>query len=126
MSEPWPSIIDRYRGTQRAVTDGPFKTALAGIERVALFIADGPLSTALFGWTSMHDLCIQQVDIEPFSGPFLRVSPLPSGLIKFRYVDTRIEERQWKRVVLPDTAIARLTAFLDQLRWVPSVKLVVD
>jgi hypothetical protein len=120
MSEPWTSIVVRLRRNQKAMTGGAFQAALDGIEQLASFIADGPLNSSLFGWTSMYDLCVQQVDIAPCTGPYLRVSPLSSGLIEFRYIDTAIAERQWRRVVPPDAAAARLTTFLDQLRWVAS------
>ncbi|GLQ78040.1 hypothetical protein GCM10007881_15560 [Mesorhizobium huakuii] len=65
----------------------------------------------------MFDLCIQQVDVEPYSGPYLRVSPLHSGRIEFRYVDTRIARRQWHREATPDAVVRRFVHFMDQLGW---------
>ncbi len=65
----------------------------------------------------MFDLCIQQVDVEPYSGPFLRVSPLDSGQVEFRYVDTAITPRQWHRETMPDAVVPRLNRFMDQLGW---------
>jgi len=67
----------------------------------------------------MHDLCIQQVAVEPGSGPFLRISPQQDGDLEFRYQDTGIKARQWSRMVPPDQAAGRLDDFLDQLHWVP-------
>jgi len=94
-----------------------FGEALQAIEDLADTIATGPLSSVLFGWVSMFDLCIQQTDAFPFSGQYLKVSPLPSGLIEFRYIDTAIQERQWCREVPPEAVIPRFAAFLEQLRW---------
>jgi hypothetical protein len=91
------------------------------LQQLAEHIAAGPLAAVLFGWTSMHDLCIQQSDVTPFSGPFLRVRALPTGMIEFRYEDTRIPERQWRREVPPAGVIGRFEAFLDQLRWVSRI-----
>jgi hypothetical protein len=81
-------------------------------------VADGPLSSILFGWVSMFDLCIQQTDAPPFSGPYLRVAPLPSGAVEFRYIDTAIQQRQWHRQVPPSAVIPRFQIFIGQLGWV--------
>jgi hypothetical protein len=47
----------------------------------------------------MFDLCIQQNAVPPYSGPYLRVSPLPSGMVAFTLVDTSIGNRPWHREV---------------------------
>lgn len=115
-SWPWPRIVDRYqsrRDGRKAET-----TALDGIEALAVMVAEGALSSALFGWVSMFDLCIQQMDVPPYSGPYLRIAPLASGAVEFRYIDTAIPQRQWHREVPPSAVIPRFQAFLDQLGWV--------
>ena len=66
----------------------------------------------------MFDLCIQQTDAPPCSGPYLKVSPLASGWVEFRYVDTAVVARQWHRKVPPDAVTARFRAFLEQLHWI--------
>ena len=114
----WPHIVGRYRirpGNPSAI---PFSSALDGIETLAVTIADGPLSSKLFGWVSMFDLCVQQTDAAPYRGAYLRVAPLASGAIEFRYFDTAIPERQWHREVPPEAVVPRFDAFLEQLRWV--------
>lgn len=116
MSEPWADIVAKFNRKQ-SLWDGPFSLAFAGVEQVAVFIANGPLNSALFGWTAMHDLCIQQTNVQPYTGPFLRISPLVSGEIEFRHVNTAIASRQWSRVVPVDDAVNRLNAFLGQIRW---------
>jgi hypothetical protein len=118
MIRPWPSIVAYFQKLRSAIDHDGYRVALAGIEQLASFVADGPLGAALFGWTSMHDLCIQQTNTAPYNGPYLRVSPLHSGMIAFRYLDTAIEARQWHRVVPPEGAVGRFTTFLDQLHWV--------
>lgn len=114
---PWSTIVERYlshRGERHAEQ---FERALTAVEELAREIATGPLSAALFGWTSMFDLCIQQTDASPGAGPYLRVSPSPSGHVEFRYFDTMVPQRQWHREVPPDAVLPRLTAFMDQLHW---------
>jgi hypothetical protein len=120
MSQPWPNIVATLR-QKRALGEQGFSSAIAGIEQVATLIAEGPLQPALFGWTSMHDLCVQQTDTAPYSGPFLRLSPLCSGMVDFRYIDTAIAHRQWHRSVTADATPAQFMTFLDQLGWIPRV-----
>lgn len=120
MSEPWANIIAIF-GQKRTLGDETFRSAIAGVEQLAILIAEGPLNRSLFGWTSMHDLCVQQTDTAPYAGPYLRMSPLPSGMVDFRYIDTAIADRQWQRAVPADAAPAQLVTFLDQLGWTPGI-----
>jgi len=70
----------------------------------------------------MHDLCVQQTDQSPYSSPYLRISPLNSGDVAFRYFDTYVTNRQWHRVVAAaDTVSAALYSFLNDLNWVGPV-----
>jgi len=66
----------------------------------------------------MFDLCVQQTDTPPQSGPYLRISPLHSGTVEFRYIDTAIADRQWHREAMAEDVVSRLDRFLDQLRWI--------
>jgi len=119
-SMSWPAIVKRYgfrRGDRLA---DHFPQALEAIEGLAIAIADGPLSSILFGWASMFDLCIQQTDAFPGSGPYLKISPLASGNVEFRYYDTAVPQRQWHREVPPEAVIPRFRAFLEQLHWLAS------
>lgn len=116
-SMPWSTIVERYRLRREDMLAGLYGEALGAIEELANSIASGPTAAILFGWTSMFDLCIQQTDAFPGSGPYLKVSPLPSGMVEFRYIDTAIEDRQWHREVPPEAVAARFLAFLDQLGW---------
>jgi hypothetical protein len=80
-------------------------------------------ASGLYPWTSMADLCLQQVASgKPYDGPFLRISPRSDGTVEFRYLDTSVATRQWHRVVKADDAFARLESFIEQLHWFPRLK----
>lgn len=84
-------------------------------------IAASPLASGLFVQTFMFDLRISQT---PFNSdvlrPHLRISPLQSGLIEFRYVDTMVKADQWHRTVESTDVLPRFLKFLDQLHWFPA------
>ena len=72
----------------------------------------------LFAWTSAFDLYIVQTPVTyPYDGPYLKISPIRDGLLEFRYIDTPIEAKQWRRVVAGADGFARLERFLKQLHW---------
>ena len=121
MSEPWANIVATF-GQKRMLGDDAFRTAVADKEQVAILISEGALCHSLFAWTSMHDPCVQQTDTPPYAGPYLRLSPLPSGMVDLRYIDTAVADRQkWQRTVTADAAPAQLSSFLNQLGWTPGI-----
>ena len=120
MIQTWAAILAVMRSRDTAQASPEFRRALGGTEALAALIAEGPLASELFGWTSMFDLCIQQTETAPYSGPYLRVSPLVSGVVEFRYVDTAKTERQWRRQEKPAAVIARFEIFICQLGWASS------
>jgi hypothetical protein len=66
----------------------------------------------------MHDLHIIQTRATyPYDGPQLVISPRDDGAVEFRYVDTPIASKQWRRIVPGSEAFARLQRFADDLRW---------
>ncbi|MCV2366475.1 hypothetical protein LNV23_23880, partial [Paucibacter sp. DJ1R-11] len=112
VNKPWSAIVAHY-----AEYDGP---SMQAMHALAERIASGPLATGLYAWTSMFDLCITQTEaVYPYTGPYLKVSPLADGQIEFRYLDTMEQGKQWHRVVEPEAAIARLLEFLKNLHWFP-------
>ena len=117
MAETWNNIGNRFHELRESCRDATRSAALASIEKLVAHIAKGPLASALYGWSSMSDLCVQQLDVQPFSGPFLRVSPQADGAVEFRYHDTAIEDRQWTKRVPPEGVVGRFDAFLEQLHW---------
>ena len=113
MTKPWADIADRYRW----LAEGGMN--IGAMLRLVEQIEASPYARGLHAWTSMHDLCIVQVPCTyPYDGPFLRISPLFDGTIEFRYVDTPMFEKQWRRLVREGDAFERLERFIDQLHWV--------
>jgi hypothetical protein len=55
----------------------------------------------------------------PYNGPYLRISPRFDGTLELRYIDTHIEDKQWRRAVDQDHAFARLERFMEQVLWIP-------
>jgi len=86
-------------------------------------IISSDLSSALYGHTSCHTLYIYQVDQEypiHYSSQKLEISPnLKTRKIEFRFIDTPIEKKQWRRIENPiaQTLIDRLVGFINQVGW---------
>lgn len=124
LPRPWTEIVNAYREIEESVSPKKrtshelFWKAHSAVGDLASHIAQGPLGLALFGWKSMHDLGIQQTNVDTFTTSHLRVSPQDDGTVEFRYVDTNIKSRQWSRTVPHDGVIGRFEAFLDQLHWI--------
>jgi hypothetical protein len=113
MTKPWGEIERFYRW----LVDGGLH--VRGMLRLVEQIEASQYARALHAWTSMHDLCIVQVPCSfPYDGPYLRISPLFDGTIEFRYIDTAVFEKQWRRFVREEDAFQRLERFIDQLHWV--------
>jgi hypothetical protein len=117
VEDAWTNISERLRILREHAPCGRWADAVSGVAQLADHIGAGRARASLFGWTSMHDLCVQQTDVAPYSGPFLRVRPLDTGMVEFRYHDTAIPGRQWFREVPPAGVMGRFEAFLDQLGW---------
>ena len=112
MTKDWPSIVARYAEAHTA------DVAINGVATLARHIQETELSSGLFGWTSMFDLCITQTAVSyPYDGPYLRVKPLLNGMVEFRYLDTLVQDQQWQRTVAASETVARLRGFLAQLHW---------
>jgi hypothetical protein len=117
MTKDWASIVARYAEVAH------LSPSIDGVAALARHIHETVLSSALFGWTSMFDLCITQTEVTyPYDGPFLRVRPQPDGLVEFRYIDTQIEANQWHRRVPAEQVIPRLNSFIGQLHWLVEQK----
>jgi hypothetical protein len=115
VNQPWSKIVARYEEY------GGDSSAIRAMLVLSLRIANSPLASGLYGWTSMFDLCITQTEVtHPYNGPYLKVSPLNSGLVEFRYIDTHEVNKQWHRAVEPKDAVPRLLTFLTQLLWFPA------
>jgi len=110
--KPWANIRDYFE--ELANLSDSF-------EAMAILVTEIERSRykeGLFGWTSMHDLCIAQTSVTyPHLEPYLRISPISAGQLEFRYVDTHNEKKQWQRVVHGSDGFHRLERFLAQLHW---------
>jgi hypothetical protein len=114
--QPWSRIVEHY---ERYAEGSLSLRELAVLAR--LVGNSPPLAHGLFGWTSMHDLCVVQTEVTyPYHGPKLIVSPLATGQIELRYIDTPDKTKHWHRIVDADQAVPQLLKFLDQLRWFPA------
>lgn len=112
MHRPWPEILVYYQNLEDMIPSGSGMLAIC--ERIAL----SDLARGIYGWTSMHELCITQTPVTyPNTGAYLRISPLRDGRIEFRYFDTMVPQGQWHRVELQTNATARLLSFFAQMGW---------
>ena len=111
MIRPWEEIQSFYA----TLGDNESSRAMTQLVRE---IESSRYKEGLFAWTSMFDLCIVQTPVTyPYDGPYLKISPVNDGQLEFRYIDTRSEAKQWRRVVAGPDAFARLERLLEQLHW---------
>ena len=112
MIKPWEDIRDYFGKLSRL---GASFEAMANLARE---IELSRYKEGIFGWTSMHDLCIVQTHVTyPHYRPFLKISPIADGQLEFRYIDSYDEKKQWHRVVDGAEGFRRLERFLEQLHW---------
>lgn len=118
VTRPLREIIEHYAAAQTEST--------AALHDLASRIEASGLAEGLHGWTSMFDLYIAQTEVTyPYDGPYLRISPTGSNSLEFRFVDTRITAKQWKRTAPATAAWDRLISFLEQLNWFVNVDQVI-
>ena len=123
MTRPWKSIRKRYADITAAQHEADSVLYFKAMLNLVTAIEQSRYATGLHGWTSMHDLYIDQTPVNyPYDGPRLKISPLHEGKLEFRYIDTPLEAKQWHRVVDQSEGFARLEKFLKQLHWFTTVK----
>lgn len=116
-TRPWADILKAYIefASHSSLTA---KLPISGMIELVKAIQDSRYASGVQAWTSMHDLCIVQTPVyHPYSGPYLRISPIEGGKLDFRYVDTPRIEQQWHRVVDQKDGFKRFEKFLEQLHW---------
>ena len=112
MIKPWANIRDYFEELAN------LSDSFEAMANLVTEIERSRYKEGLFGWTSMHDLCIAQTSVTyPHLEPYLRISPISAGQLEFRYVDTHNEKKQWQRVVHGSDGFHRLERFLEQLHW---------
>lgn len=111
MIRPWEEIHTFYATLKQTDSNRAMVQLVREIE-------SSRYKEGLFAWTSAFDLCIVQTPVTyPYDGPYLKISPIQDGQLEFRYIDTPIEAKQWRRVVAGADGFARLERFLEQLHW---------
>lgn len=111
MIRPWEEIHTFYTTLKQTESNRAMVQLVREIE-------SSRYKEGLFAWTSAFDLCIVQTPVTyPYDGPHLKISPIKDGQLEFRYIDTPIEAKQWRRVVAGADGFARLERFLEQLHW---------
>jgi hypothetical protein len=96
-----------------------FQSPLKGMVELVERLETSRYASGVWAWTSMTDLCLAQMPIidDPYSAPYLKISPHLNGNVEFRYLDTHVGSRQWHRVVSEAEAFSRLEKFFEQLHW---------
>jgi hypothetical protein len=118
MHRKWKELAEKY--TDSATYRKDWQRSHKAMSELCEYINSSHMNDALFGHTSMHSLFISQIPVSypPHpSTPWLRIEPLDDSKVEFRYVDTRIDERQWNRVVDAEKVIDRFKRFITQLDW---------
>ena len=112
MIESWVAIRCHYADlASRDPRLAPMRDLVEQIEA-------SPALSRLYAWTSMGDLHIVQTPVSyPYDGPKLVIAPTGDGSVEFRYLDTPIESKQWRRVAPGPAAFSRLQEFTEQLHW---------
>jgi hypothetical protein len=66
MTKTWSRNVARYDDESSP------DASVASVAELARYIQKSDLSSGLFGWTSMYDLCITQTEVwYPYDGPYL-------------------------------------------------------
>ena len=117
MTKPWKKIDQFYSELPVGVP------AFDSMRSLVKQIVGSAYENGIYAWTSMHDLCIVQNEVEyPYNGPYLRISPQQNGNVEFCYVDTYIKNKQWRRVVSGEKSFDRLCRFFNELHWFSPMK----
>ena len=118
MHRNWDDLAKSYDDSANFRDE--WRAAHVAMANLCRFIEASVLRTALFGFKSHHELSISQRAYEfppPLDAVFLKIHPLVDGEIEFLYEDTRIIERQWRRIDQADRTITRFNRFIDQIGW---------
>ena len=114
----WPILAEHYDDAAGYMPE--WKAAHESMARLCRYIDASPMKSGLHGHTSMHQLRIAQVEYEfppDPTIPWLTIEPKANDQIEFCYLDTNIEERQWRRITAPANVLDRFRNTVRQLGW---------
>ena len=113
-TEPWASIVERYRELAAAIEDEAF----AGMHTLVRQLASSPYAAGLYPYTSMHALVVAQTSEVLEGQERLRVEPRGTR-IWFEYPGGRAAQPDWSTSCEPGEAFATVGRFLDRVGWFP-------
>ena len=99
MIKPWEEIYRFYVTLEQIYATLEQTESSRAMAQLVREIAASRYKEGLLAWTSAFDLCIVQTMTNPYDGPYLKISPVKDGQLGFRYIDTPVEAKQWRRVV---------------------------
>ena len=118
MIKPWEEIYRFYVTLEQIYATLEQTEGSRAMAQLVREIELSRYKEGLRAWTSAFDLCIVQMPVTyPYDGPYLKISPVKDGQLEFRYIDTPLEAKQWRRVVAGADGFARLERFLEHLHW---------
>lgn len=110
LTRPWSDLATHFRN--------PEEPACTAIAELCDYIDARSIRSGVHGWQSMYTLCVVQIPVAyPYEGPRLQIEPVSYGTVEFRYIDTHVRQRMWKRTEPLDRVIARFRKTIIQLRW---------
>ena len=114
-TQPWQKIAEFYRSIAEK---NDFFQPMA---RLAKQIELSKYANGLYGWTSMHTLCISQILEADSDKEVLRISrDVQSGALVFDFQETGStlpKYQHWTRRCSPDEGFSRLESFLRLKKW---------
>ena len=118
MQQNWRDLAESYRELAELRPDWVSYPALGDL---CAKTASSNFGSALYADISIDKLIIAQVPITRSLRPeiqILTIEPVDRDQIEFRFFDTWIEKKQWKRSVPSNAAYERFVRFLRQVGWV--------
>jgi len=118
VQQNWQEVAVSYRELAELK---PGWLSIQALGDLCMKVASSGLGNALYADISIDKLIIAQVPITRSLRPeiqVLTIEPVDRDQIEFRFFDTPIEKKQWKRSVPSNAAYDRFLRFLRQVGWV--------
>lgn len=118
MTKSWEEIYRFYATLEQIYATLTQTESSRAMVQLVREIESSRYKDGLYAWTSAFDLCIVPTPVTyPYHGPYLKISAVQDGQLEFRYIDTPMEAKQWRRVVAGVEGFARFERFLEHLHW---------